>query len=99
MAVSADPSACLVTIETIRLVREKLGLNITQGASNISFGLPGREHLNNAHMALSIWSGLTCPIANPGKISTFVRAVDLVRNRDDFAMRFVEHWQKMNPQN
>ncbi len=93
MAVSADPLACLVTLETIRLVHEKLGLNITQGASNMSFGLPGREHLNNAHMALSIWNGLSCPIANPSKITAFVRAVDLVRNRDDFAMRFVEHMQ------
>ncbi len=93
MAVSADPMACLVTLETIRLVHEKLGLNITQGASNMSFGLPGREHLNNAHMALSIWNGLSCPIANPNKITAFVRAVDLVRKRDDFAMRFVEHMQ------
>ncbi len=95
MAVSADPLACLVTLETIRLVHEKLGLNITQGASNMSFGLPGREHLNNAHMALSIWNGLSCPIANPSKITAFVRAVDLVRNRDDFAMRFVEHMQSI----
>lgn len=95
MAVSADPMACVVTLETIRLVHEKLGLNITQGASNMSFGLPGREHLNNAHMALSIWNGLTCPIANPNKITAFVRAVDLVRNRDDFAMRFVEHMQSI----
>jgi len=97
MAVSADPMACMVTLETIRLVHEKLGLNITQGASNMSFGLPGREHLNNAHMALSIWNGLTCPIANPNKITAFVRAVDLVRNRDDFAMRFVEHMQSIQP--
>ncbi len=96
MAVSADPNACLVTLETIRLVHEKLGLNITQGASNISFGLPCREYLNNAHMTLSIWNGLTCPIANPAKITSVVRATDLVRARDDYAMRFVEHCQKQD---
>jgi 5-methyltetrahydrofolate--homocysteine methyltransferase len=94
MAVSADPNACMVTLQTIRLVHEKLGLNITQGASNISFGLPGRETLNNAHMVLSIWNGLTCPIANPAKITALVRATDLVRGRDDYAIRFVEHCQK-----
>lgn len=92
MAVSADPNACLVTLETIKLVHDRLGLNITQGASNISFGLPNRVELNNAHMALSIWNGLTCPIANPSKITTFVRATDLVRGRDDFAMRFTEFY-------
>jgi 5-methyltetrahydrofolate--homocysteine methyltransferase len=94
MAVSADPNACMVTLQTIRLVHEKLGLNITQGASNISFGLPGRETLNNAHMVLSIWNGLTCPIANPAKITALVRATDLVRGRDDYAIRFVEYCQK-----
>jgi 5-methyltetrahydrofolate--homocysteine methyltransferase len=95
MAVSADPNACLVTLETIRLVRDNLGLNITQGASNMSFGLPGREYLNNVHMAISIWNGLTCPIANPVKITSIVRATDLIRGRDDFAMRYVEHYQMM----
>lgn len=90
MAVSADPLACMVSLETIRLVRQKLGLNITQGASNISFGLPNREVLNSAYMALSIMNGLTCPIANPEKIATIVRASDLILGRDDYAIRFVE---------
>jgi 5-methyltetrahydrofolate--homocysteine methyltransferase len=90
MAISADPNACMVTLETIRLVHEKLGLNITQGASNISFGLPDREMLNIAHMVLSIRNGLTCPIANPEKITAAVRAADLILGRDDFAMRFIE---------
>jgi 5-methyltetrahydrofolate--homocysteine methyltransferase len=93
MAVSADPHACIVTLETIKLVRQKLGLNITQGASNISFGLPNREVLNSAFMALSIMNGLTCPIANPEKITAIVRATDLVLGRDDYAVRFVEHFQ------
>ena len=94
MAVSADPRACIVTLETIRLVHEKLGLNITQGASNISFGLPDREILNIAHMILSIKNGVTCPIANPEKITAAVRAADLILGHDDFAMRFIEYSQR-----
>jgi len=93
MAISADPQACMVTLETIRLIHEKLGLNITLGASNISFGLPLREMLNIAFMVLAIKAGLTCPIANPEKITSAVRATDLVLGRDDFAMRFVEHYE------
>jgi 5-methyltetrahydrofolate--homocysteine methyltransferase len=92
MAVSADPRACLVTLETIRLVHDRLGLNITQGASNISFGLPNREVLNSAHMTLSILYGLTCPIANPAKITALVRATDLILARDDYAMRFTDYF-------
>lgn len=93
MAVSAEPNACVVTLETIKLVHQKLGHNITMGASNISFGLPDRESLNSAFMTLSIYCGLTCPIANPEKITTAVRATDLVLNKDDFAVRFVEYFQ------
>lgn len=93
MAVSADPNACMVTLETIKLVHDRLGLNITQGSSNISFGLPNREELNNAHMVLSIWNGLTCPIANPAKITTIIKATDLIRARDDYAMNFTTHYQ------
>ncbi len=97
MAVSADPIACKVTLETIRLVHDRLGHNITQGASNISFGLPNRENLNNAYMAMSIMLGLTCPIANPEKILGLVRAADLVLGRDDYAVRFIEHYQMTLP--
>jgi 5-methyltetrahydrofolate--homocysteine methyltransferase len=96
MAVSADPQACLITLETIRLIHTKLGLNITQGASNVSFGLPNREVLNSAYMALSIMNGLTCPIANPEKIASIIRATDLILGRDDFAIRFVENFQATN---
>lgn len=97
MAVSADPIACKVTLETIRLVHDRLGHNITQGASNISFGLPNRENLNNAYMAMSIMLGLTCPIANPEKILGLVRAADLILGRDDYAVRFIEHYQMTLP--
>jgi 5-methyltetrahydrofolate--homocysteine methyltransferase len=93
MAVSAEPQACNITLETIRLIRQKLGHNITLGASNISFGLPDRESLNAAFMVMSVCFGLTCPIANPEKITSIVRAADLVMGRDDFAIRFVEYFQ------
>jgi 5-methyltetrahydrofolate--homocysteine methyltransferase len=93
MAISADSQACLITLETIRLVHQQLGLNITMGASNISFGLPGREALNSAFIALAIFNGLTCPIANPEKITDAIRSVDLALGRDDFAVRYVEYFQ------
>lgn len=94
MAVSADPNACLVTLETIRLIRQKLGVNMTQGASNVSFGLPNREALNAAFLTLSIYCGVSCPIANPVRITATARAADLLLARDDFAVRFVEYYQR-----
>ncbi|HBC78431.1 MAG TPA: pterin-binding protein [Bacteroidales bacterium] len=93
MAVSAEPQACIIAAETIRLIHQKLGHNITMGASNISFGLPNREDINSAFMAIAIMNGLTCPIANPEKIAGLVHATDLVLGRDDYAIRFIEHYQ------
>jgi len=93
LAVSADPGAALVTLETIRLVHQKLSLNIIQGTSNISFGLPGRDTINGVFMTFSILNGLTCAIANPAQMTSVVRAADLLRGRDDYAMRFVEYFQ------
>ncbi|MHB0859268.1 MAG: dihydropteroate synthase, partial [Anaerolineae bacterium] len=54
LTVSADVTAGLVTLEAIRTVREKLGVNMTLGASNISFGLPDREAVNDMFLAMAI---------------------------------------------
>jgi 5-methyltetrahydrofolate--homocysteine methyltransferase len=96
MAVGADPEACLVTLNTIKLVHDNLGHNITMGASNISFGLPGRESLNAAFMAMAICNGLTCAIANPDKITPIIRASDLALGKDSYAVRFVEYFQSQS---
>ena len=85
----------MVTLETIKLISSRLGHNMTMGASNISFGLPEREYLNSAFLALAIAAGITCPIAHPGKSALAVRATDLVRGRDDYAIRYIEAAQKM----
>ena len=65
MPVAADPAATLVTIETIRLVRDELGCNTTCGASNVSFGLRDRPAVNAAFLIQAMHAGLTCAIANP----------------------------------
>jgi len=93
MAVSADTNSGLVTLETIGKVHRQLGLNISFGASNVSFGLPSRGVLNSVFMAMAILKGLTCAIANPVSMTAIARAADLFLGRDDFAMRYVEHFQ------
>ncbi len=71
MAVSAEPHACIVTLETIKLVHQKLGHNITHGLqATFHLDCPTGNHLTHAFMALSIYCGLTCPIANPEKITS-----------------------------
>jgi 5-methyltetrahydrofolate--homocysteine methyltransferase len=65
MTVGADPDAGAVVLETIRLVRSELGTNIICGASNVSFGMPGRAELTGVFLSMARHAGLSCAIANP----------------------------------
>ena len=65
LAVSADATSASVVLETLRRVRAELGCRTVLGVSNISFGLPGRPHLNAAFYTLAMGAGLSAAIINP----------------------------------
>jgi len=94
LTVGADGRAALVTLDAIRMVREELGVNMTLGASNVSFGLPQREVVNWAFLALVIENGVTCPIVDVAKVRPAVLATDLLLGRDDYAMRYISAFRK-----
>jgi len=93
MTVGADSKAASVTLETIRCVREKFGVNINLGASNVSFGLPDRHTINSAFLSLAIQAGATCSITDPIKLGGTIRATDLLLGRDDFSMRYLKYFR------
>jgi 5-methyltetrahydrofolate--homocysteine methyltransferase len=95
MAVGSDSLAGKVTLRTVELVREKLGANINLGASNVSFGLPDRPIVNMAFLALAMGAGATCAITDPMKITSFIRATDLLLGRDDYGMRYIRYYRQM----
>ena len=78
LTVGAESQAGAVTLETIRRVRQEFKVNINVGASNVSFGLPERETVNAAFLALTIGAGATCAITDPIKFTRVLRAVDLL---------------------
>jgi 5-methyltetrahydrofolate--homocysteine methyltransferase len=96
VAASTQPDAGKVTLHTAWLVSERLGLNLTMGASNISFGLPQRPLINNAFMAMALQSGVNAPITNPGQpgLVESVLAADLILARDEYGMRYIKHYRK-----
>jgi len=98
LTVSADTTAGLATIETARKVRSELGVNITLGASNISFGLPDRDLVNNAFLAIVIAAGVTCPIVDVAKARPSVLAADLALGRDRYAMRYIKAYRQRRTQ-
>jgi 5-methyltetrahydrofolate--homocysteine methyltransferase len=93
-AVGAEPASGVAVIEAIHRIRTELGVNITMGASNVSFGLPDRELLNSAFVAMAIAAGATCLIVDVAKVRSIILAADLVLGRDNRARRYVEAYRQ-----
>jgi 5-methyltetrahydrofolate--homocysteine methyltransferase len=95
MTVAADPTCGLITLETMRLIRDELGSNMTCGASNVSFGLPDRATVNAAFLPLAMHAGLTCAITNPlvPEVRRAVLAGDLLLGHDEYAMRWIASYR------
>jgi 5-methyltetrahydrofolate--homocysteine methyltransferase len=86
MPIGADPTMVVRTTETIALIKEHIGVNMTVGASNVSFGMPDRHTLNSVFLPMAIQSGLTSAImdARTPQIVTAVKAADLMRGNDEW---------------
>lgn len=95
LAVGADTRSGLVAIETIRRVKAELGVNLTLGVSNISFGLPDRNLLNSAFVAIAIAEGVACLIVDVARVRPIILAADLLLDHDKRARRYIEaYWQR-----
>ncbi len=95
MSVGADTSASVVTCQTISLIREKLGVNMTMGASNISFGMPERHTLNQVFLALAINAGASCLITDPARLGMTIRASELLLGRDDYGQNYLTFYRNL----
>ena len=94
LSLGVDCNAGVTTIETIRQLKEKYGVNITLGASNVSFSLPGRDVINTVYLGIAIAAGATCPIVDVAKVKEGVLAADLILGRDRHALRYIRYWRQ-----
>jgi 5-methyltetrahydrofolate--homocysteine methyltransferase len=90
MTVGAATDAVTITLETIRLIRAELGVNMSLGASNVSFGLPDRHALNAAFLPMAMEAGLTSAIMSTAPVVVEgVRAADLLLGHDPWGTRWI----------
>ncbi len=96
MPVGADSTLGRVALDTVRLVREELGVNISLGAGNVGFGMPERPALTASLMQLGMPLGLTASIANPlePEISRSILAADLMLGKDKFGMKWMAYCRR-----
>jgi len=91
MPVGADTSLVAATLETIRLLTAEFGVNMTLGASNVSFGMPDRAAIGSAFLPMAIRDGLTSAImdARSAQLVRSVKAADLLLNRDEWGAAWI----------
>ncbi|MGI6141193.1 MAG: homocysteine S-methyltransferase family protein, partial [Caldicoprobacterales bacterium] len=62
---SQQPGAAGITLQSISLIKQELGLKTILGISNISHGMKNRPALNAAFLAMALGAGLDCAILDP----------------------------------
>lgn len=92
MPVGAVGNAGRSVLSLVRRVRDELELNTICGASNVSFGLPDREGLNAAFMAMLIGAGLTSAIVNPlhEQVMTGITGGEVLAGLDNRCKRWMK---------
>jgi 5-methyltetrahydrofolate--homocysteine methyltransferase len=100
MPIGAMPTAGRQVFRILGRLRDELGVNSTCGASNVSFGLPNREGINGAFLAMAIASGLTSAITNPiaEGVRTSVMAADVLQGNDQDAARWIRAFRVPPPE-
>jgi 5-methyltetrahydrofolate--homocysteine methyltransferase len=91
MPIGADTGNSLVTMDTMRRIREQFGVNMTCGASNVSFGMPARHTLNSVWLPMAMTSGLTSAIMDTRtpQIVEAVKAADVFLDHDDWGTAWI----------
>ena len=98
LTVSAQQDEALETIKAIKMVKEKLGCKTILGVSNISFGIPNRQALNNTYLNLALGSGLDLPIINTeNKVMVeSVYAYKVISNMDKGCGEYIERYKDVS---
>ncbi len=94
LTVGADHTAAWTALEAMELVAQELGMNLTAGASNVSFGLPRRGMINAAYLPMAIAKGLNSAIVDSAKVRSLIRAADLLAGRDEHAARYLSDFRQ-----
>ena len=93
MTIGHNSQAALVTLKSIELIKKEYGVNMSLGASNVSFGLPDRHSVNSAFLALATQMGVTTSITDPIKLGNSIKAIDLLLGKDANSIRYLKYFR------
>ena len=96
MPVGAEPRAVTLFVETLKLLREELGVNTTCGASNTSFAMPERHAIGGNFLAIASSHGLTSAIMDARSVEVVeaVRASDFLLGKDEWGSNWIAAYRR-----
>ena len=96
MPIGADTTVVRTALETISRIRHDFGVNMTLGASNVSFGMPDRHTLGAAFLPMAMTAGLTSAIMDTRtpQIVDAVKAADLLLDHDEWGTAWIAAHRK-----
>ena len=91
LTASAEQAGVMETLYAVKRVKEELGLKTVLGVSNISFGLPNRELVNQAFLTMALQNGLDLPIMNPNvtAMTGAFLSYKVLANIDENSMNYI----------
>ncbi|MCX6112973.1 MAG: homocysteine S-methyltransferase family protein [Proteobacteria bacterium] len=96
LSLSSNQKEVMETIKTLELVKNKLHLSTILGVSNVSYGLPARENLNQTFLTLAINAGLNLAIVNPSSehMKKSFDTMNVINGYDAFAVEYINEYAK-----
>jgi 5-methyltetrahydrofolate--homocysteine methyltransferase len=96
LAIASDENSGPAVLQAIYLIKEQLGLPLSVGASNTSFGLPDRARVHNTFIIQAMAMGLDAAILNPldPEVHDLIAAASLFTGRDPYCRTYLKKFRQ-----
>lgn len=96
-SLAVSDRSLLCTLDTILAVRDRMPeIKTICGVSNVSFGLPGRVHINTAFLSAAVAAGLSAAILDitSPDVKTALLASLAMAGLDEYCLAYISHMRK-----
>jgi 5-methyltetrahydrofolate--homocysteine methyltransferase len=96
MSIGSNQDQGQIVIKTVSLIKQELGVKVSVGLSNVSFGLPARPLLNKTFLAMLLSAGADAAIIDPtdNELIATLRAAEALLGKDRYCMKYIHYHKK-----
>ena len=89
--ISTNIKNCLITLDTIKMIKNSFPVKLITGLSNISFGLPNRKLINRTFLAMALSAGLDAALLDPldKDLMSTLKASEALLGQDEYCLNYL----------